>query len=162
MRILLSILLGVSSITVVAAQDSELSKDQVALAHQILADPDLPAVLDKARELLKTGLNAGGGYGEVWIRDLNTFLEISLEVNDPDRLRESLLVFLYFQGQDGNIVDGYVPAAKGFEGYKFRTSPLAPDLKAHKNTVETDQESSLVPEAPGRLVAFELGAEFSF
>lgn len=26
------------------------------------------------QELLKTGMNAGSSYSEVWIRDLNTFI----------------------------------------------------------------------------------------
>ncbi len=114
------------------------------LAQAILGDRELPAVLDKARKLLGTGLTAGGGYDEVWIRDLNTFLELALEVNEADVLRDSLLTFFQFQGADGNIVDGYIPQAQANVGYQYRRSPLAPGLLAHKNTVETDQESSLV------------------
>ncbi|MHC4147766.1 MAG: hypothetical protein ACYSUD_23785 [Planctomycetota bacterium] len=49
------------------------------LADKILNNPDLPFVLEKARSILKKGLTAGSGYGEVWIRDLNTFIEIALE-----------------------------------------------------------------------------------
>ena len=59
------------------------------LASEILADSDLPLVLDKARALLKTGLTAGSGYGEVWIRDLNTFIEVSLKVNVATDIRAS-------------------------------------------------------------------------
>ncbi len=114
------------------------------LARRILADPDLPWIVDKARALLKTGLNAGSGYGEVWIRDLNTFIEISLEVNPRDDLREALVQFFRFQGPGGDIPDGYIPRDRGSAGYRYRSSPLAPDHLAHKNTVETDQESSLV------------------
>ncbi|HNY78167.1 MAG: polysaccharide lyase family protein [Sedimentisphaerales bacterium] len=114
------------------------------MARQILADPNLARVLDKARSLLKTGFTAGSGYGEVWIRDLNTFIELSLQVNDPAPVREALLTFFRFQGPHGDIVDGYIPKAQGNIAYKYRRSPLAPELLAHKNTVETDQESSLV------------------
>jgi hypothetical protein len=114
------------------------------LSKAILADTNLTLVLDKARALLKTGLNAGSGYGEVWIRDLNTFIEVALEVNDAKPIREALLTFFKFQGSDGNIVDGYIPKARASVGYKYRKSDLAPQLLAHKNTVETDQESSLV------------------
>jgi len=114
------------------------------VARQILADPNLPRVLDKARSLLKTGFTAGSGYGEVWIRDLNTFIELSLQVNDPAPVREALLTFFRFQGPQGDIVDGYIPKAQGNVAYKYRRSALVPELLAHKNTVETDQESSLV------------------
>jgi cellobiose phosphorylase len=114
------------------------------LAREILADTNLPIVLSQARALLKTGLNAGSGYGEVWIRDLNTFIEVALEVNDPQPIRAALLIFFKFQGADCNIVDGYIPKSRAIVSYKYRQSDLAPDLLAHKNTVETDQESSLV------------------
>ena len=52
--------------------------DAQELARQIMADPSLPLVLSRARDLLRTGFNAGSGYGEVWIRDLNTFIELTL------------------------------------------------------------------------------------
>lgn len=48
------------------------SFQSASVARPILTDPNLPLVLDKARSLLKTGFTAGSGYGEVWIRDLNT------------------------------------------------------------------------------------------
>ena len=117
---------------------------RVELAKQILADQTLQEVHRKAQGLLKGGLNAGSGYGEIWIRDLNTFIEVALEVNPPQSLREALLTFFKFQGANGDIVDGYIPAARATAGYAYRTSALATNLMAHKNTVETDQESSLV------------------
>lgn len=120
------------------------TSDRSALAAQILADPDLADVLTKARTLLKSGLNAGSGYGEVWIRDFNTFLELSLAVNPPAELRSALLTFFKFQAANGDIPDGYIPKSKAGAGYRYRSSPLVPDLLAHKNTVETDQESSLL------------------
>jgi glycogen debranching enzyme len=127
-----------------AASETPRPEETRTLARHILADQRLPAVLEKAKALLTTGLTAGSGYGEVWIRDLNTFIELSLEVNDPQSLRGALLTFFKFQGPEGDIVDGYIPKASGNAGYTYRRSPLAPDLLAHKNTVETDQESSLV------------------
>jgi len=115
-----------------------------SLAEEILANEDLTAVLERGRALLKTGLNAGSGYGEVWIRDLNTFIELALEVQDRGQIRESLLVFFHFQGANGNIIDGYIPAKKASVGYEFIKSADMPQLWGHKNTVETDQEASLV------------------
>lgn len=115
-----------------------------ALADAILADPALAAVLDRARALLATGLTAGSGYGEVWIRDLNTFIELSLEVTPPPVIRDALLTFFKFQQPNGDVPDGYIPKDRAAVGYKYRRSSLAPDLLAHKNTVETDQETSLV------------------
>jgi len=114
------------------------------LAKRILADPDLPFVLEKAQVILGSGLNAGSGYGEVWIRDLNTFIELALQVQDPQQIREALLVFFHFQGADGNIIDGYIPAEQASVEYDYIESATMPQLKGHKNTVETDQESSLV------------------
>lgn len=117
---------------------------KAALAQEILADPLLSEIHSMAQTLLKSGLNAGSGYGEVWIRDLNTFIEVSLEVNEPARIRESLLTFFKFQGTNGDIVDGYIPMDQARVKYAYRTSNLATNLMSHKNTVETDQESSLV------------------
>lgn len=114
------------------------------LAREILADPALPAVLEKARALLKTGLTAGSGYGEVWIRDLNTFIELSLQVTPAAEIRAALLTFLKFQLPNGDVPDGYIRKERSSVGYKYRRSQLAPDLLAHKNTVETDQETPLV------------------
>jgi len=114
------------------------------LAQTILADKRMDRVVGMGQDLLKTGMNAGSGYSEVWIRDLNTFIVPLLDVSPQAAVREALLVFFHFQGDDGNIIDGYVPATQAHVDYKYRTSATRPDLKAHKNTVETDQESSLV------------------
>jgi len=60
-------------------------------------------------------------------------------------LKENLLVFFRMQGDDGNIIDGFTPAEKiGEVKYDFIYSDLEPRYAGHKNTVETDQESSLV------------------
>lgn len=114
------------------------------LARRILNDSRLDEVRRMALELLSSGLNAGTSYAEVWIRDLNTFIVPALEVSPPKTIRDALINFFHFQAPDGNIIDGYVPAAKADVDYRYRTSPTRPELRAHKNTVETDQESSLV------------------
>jgi glycogen debranching enzyme len=98
-----------------------------------------------AEDLLKQGLTAGDIYNEVWIRDLNTFVEASCHIGESEKIKNALLTFFKFQGKDGNIPDGYTPLEKtGNVGYNFIFSEYAPELAAHKNTVETDQESSLI------------------
>ncbi|MGH7973441.1 MAG: hypothetical protein ACREIC_32390, partial [Limisphaerales bacterium] len=140
---LASLIIGVSTPGSVEAQTA-VKRGETELAADIRADQTLTDVHRMAQELLRRGLNAGSGYSEVWIRDLNTFIEVALEVNPPERLREALLTFFKFQGPKGDIVDGYVPLDQAKVKYAYRTSALAPNLMAHKNTVETDQESSLV------------------
>ncbi len=99
----------------------------------------------KALEIVKGGFNAGEGYGEVWIRDYNTFIELSAEVFEPEVLKENLLVFFRMQGEDGNIIDGFSPKNENEEQrYRFIYSDMEPRYAGHKNTVETDQETSLV------------------
>ncbi|GLU56889.1 amylo-alpha-1,6-glucosidase [Dyadobacter frigoris] len=110
-------------------------------------DSTLSIVKAKALEVVKTGFNAGDGYGEVWIRDYNTFITLSAEVHKPEILKENLSVFFKLQGSDGNIVDGFIPIQKAKEskvGYEYIFNDLEPKYAGHKNTVETDQESSLV------------------
>lgn len=113
------------------------------LAATILADSRLDTVQARALRLL-TGFAAGTSYGEVWIRDFNTFINGSLQVLPPAKVKEMLLLFFRMQGADGNIPDGVIPRSKAHAGYEYRYSDLAPEWAAHKNTVETDQESSLV------------------
>lgn len=99
----------------------------------------------KALEIVKSGFNAGDSYGEVWIRDYNTFIELSAEVFEPEVLRENILVFFRMQGEDGNIIDGFIPKEKvSGGGYDYIFSDLETRYAGHKNTVETDQESSLI------------------
>ncbi|SFS85707.1 hypothetical protein SAMN04487906_1921 [Zhouia amylolytica] len=123
------------------------NKENKELAATILADEDFKSVKERALEVVKTGFNAGDGYGEVWIRDYNTFIELSAEVFDKETLKENLLVFFRLQGEDGNIIDGFIPKEKAVAtegGYKYIYSDLEPNYCGHKNTVETDHESSLV------------------
>ncbi|WP_242206406.1 glucosidase family protein [Aestuariivivens insulae] len=117
------------------------------LAQKILADQDFKEVKERALKVVKTGFNAGDGYGEVWIRDYNTFIELSAEVFDKEALKENLLVFFRLQGDDGNIIDGFIPKEKAVQtegGYQYIYTDLEPNYCGHKNTVETDHETSLV------------------
>jgi hypothetical protein len=125
--------------------DASTESRQADLGSQILADQNLRQVLRMAQDLLSRGLDAGSGYKATWICDMNTFIQVALGVNPPQRFREALLTFFKLQGPGGDIVDLYWPRdpAKPVND-TYRTSPLAPGLIADKNTVEIDQESSLV------------------
>ncbi|MDH7460969.1 hypothetical protein QEG73_06750 [Chitinophagaceae bacterium 26-R-25] len=133
----------VSIVSIVACSTNKKAIDS-QLAANIRTDQRLQTVSTKAETLLHDGLNAGSGYGEIWIRDLNTFIELACKTGDVKKIREALLTFFKFQREDGNIVDGYIPKGTSQISYDFIYSPLAPDFAAHKNTVETDQESSLI------------------
>ena len=120
-------------------------KKSSELANRIKNDTYFPYVKSKALEVMKAGFNAGDGYREVWIRDYNTFIQLAAQVNDRAILKENLLVFFRMQGEDGNIIDGFTPIKDVGKGdYNFIYSKLEPRYAGHKNTVETDQESSLV------------------
>jgi glycogen debranching enzyme len=107
--------------------------------------PLADSVKTMAEKLIRGGFRAGDGYGEVWIRDLNTFMNVACKVNDKAVIKDHLITFLKFQQPDGGILDGYVPNPKGSGvGYNYYHTPLAPEYAGHKNTVETDQETSLV------------------
>ncbi|WP_422083009.1 hypothetical protein [Ulvibacterium sp.] len=122
-------------------------KENQELVRKILDNSDFQEVKNRALEVVKTGFNAGDGYGEVWIRDYNTFIALSAEVFDAAELEKNLLVFFRLQGEDGNIVDGFIPKEKAENvegGYTYIYSDLEPDYCGHKNTVETDHETSLI------------------
>ena len=118
--------------------------DDAVLAKRILGDARLTEVLERSRAILATGFTAGDGYGEVWIRDFATFIELSCEVYPLEAIRERLLMFFVFQGADGNILDGYIPREQANVKYAYIEAAGAPAYLGHKNTVETDQESSLI------------------
>ncbi len=119
--------------------------EQRDLSKEIQSNEYFAFTKEKALAIVATGFNAGEGYGEVWIRDYNTFIELSAEVFEPKVLKENLMVFFKMQGSDGNIIDGFIPKEKT-EGqrYDYVYSDLEPRYAGHKNTVETDQETSLV------------------
>jgi glycogen debranching enzyme len=106
-----------------------------------------------ARALIRKGFYAGSGYQMVWARDLNTFVELSCEEYDLQILRENLLMYFHFQQENGELLDGYVPR----EGFTWEdpnpyASATAPGHIGFKNTVETDQETSLI-QALGKYVS---------
>ncbi len=131
---------------VVTNCDQKKQEDSIPnLREQILNNEGFAFVKKKALGVVKAGFNAGDGYGEVWIRDYNTFIELSCEVYPVSEIKENLLVFFRMQGDDGNIIDGFIPKSKVQEGsYDYIYSDLEPRYAGHKNTVETDQEASLV------------------
>jgi hypothetical protein len=112
------------------------SPEEVLLATSIRNDARLPLVRAKARQLAAKELTAGSSYQAVFIRDLNTFVELAIEVQGPQIVRSQLKQFLEHQGDDGNIVDGI----------------YTQDGTTFKGTVETDQESSLI-QAMGKYIA---------
>ena len=115
------------------------------LAEMILADSTMSEVDRLARDLMQQGFYAGSGYQMVWSRDLNTFIELSSEEYDTDVIRENLVMFFHFQQENGEMLDGYVRK----EGFTWGDpnpyeSGTAPDHIGFKNTVESDQETSLI------------------
>jgi hypothetical protein len=115
------------------------------LAKKIMEDQRLDSVAAMAEDLLAKGFAAGDGYPQVWIRDLNTFIETSCKVYSIDTIRKNLLTFYRLQQPNGEIVDGYV--LKGHVTWNdpnIYTSPLDSSHVGFKNTVETDQETSLI------------------
>ena len=125
------------------AHPSENAPANVKLAQLIIQDKRLDKVEAMALQLL-SGFNAGTSYGEIWIRDFNTFINGSLRTHDKEAVKDKLLLFFKIQGEDGNVPDGAIKSNRANVGYKYIYSDLAPGWAAHKNTVETDQESSLI------------------
>jgi len=115
------------------------------LAQKILIDTSITRVDNMARELVRKGFYAGAGYQMVWARDLNTFIELMCEEYDSGIIRENLLMFFHFQQKNGELLDGYVPeeAFTWYDPHPY-TSRTAPGHIGFKNTVETDQETSLI------------------
>ncbi len=140
-----ALILLISAAAALMAHAAPAQKNNDAdLAKQIRGDQSLRQVHQMALDLLKTGLNAGAGYKQVWIRDLNTFIEVSLEVNPRGALRDALLTFFKLQGPEGDIPDGYRALNPAQTEKPYRVTPLAPGMTSYKNTVEVDQETSLV------------------
>jgi hypothetical protein len=114
------------------------------LARRIREDARLDRAYDAAAALLQTGFTAGGRYPEVWIRDFATFTRASAQIGQLSALKENLLRFFDFQQPDGSIIDGVAPKEASVDAYNYFSSPKHPELHGHKNSTETDQESSLI------------------
>jgi hypothetical protein len=65
----------ITGLVVIIVSCSGVRNENKELAKKILADKTLDTVYFKAASLLKKGFTAGDGYPQVWIRDLNTFIE---------------------------------------------------------------------------------------
>lgn len=118
--------------------------DENKLSTEIANDQQLPQIKKMGLDLMKSGFNAGDGYAEVWIRDFNTFVTQSAKVVDHKLIKENILNFFYIQEEDGNIADGFITIRPGYDANYYKKSVHKPELAYHKNTVETDHESSLV------------------
>ncbi len=120
------------------------TKEQL-LAKQIRQDTTLQVVDRMAREVIRQGFNAGSGYSQIWARDMNTFIEVACDVSDRNDLRNAILLFFALQQPNNEMIDGYV-LKEDFTWYDDTPyySDAAPNHVAFKNTVETDQESSLI------------------
>ncbi|MEG1544015.1 MAG: hypothetical protein RR382_05760 [Tannerellaceae bacterium] len=115
------------------------------LAGTILGDSSLQVVDSMARAVIRSGFNAGSGYSQIWARDMNTFIEIACEESNPKDLRNAILLFFALQQPNDEMIDGYV-LKEDFTWYDSTPyyADAAPAHVAFKNTVETDQESSLI------------------
>lgn len=117
----------------------------VKLAKEIREDRSIQVVDSMGRAILAQGFNAGSGYSQVWARDMNTFVETACEVVDPEEVKGAIKVFFALQQPNGEMIDGYV--LKGEfnwdDSVRYYTD-AAPDHVGFKNTVETDQETSLI------------------
>lgn len=116
-----------------------------ALANEILNNQSLHVVDSMGRLILSQGFNAGSGYSQVWARDLNTFIETACEVVDVKDVRNAILIFFKLQQPNNESIDGYV-VKKDFNwgDPNIYLSDLDSIHVGFKNTVETDQETSLI------------------
>ena len=143
MKIKTVLFLFIAVISSTSYTQSSLAENVAGKVDSIVQMADSVKIM--AESLIRSGFTAGDGYEEVWIRDLNTFMEVACKVNDKEIIRKHLIIFLKFQQPDGGILDGYVPTPKAADmSYNYYSSSLAPGYVGHKNTVETDQESSLI------------------
>lgn len=137
-------LLIINTVLVCSCWSEKKPKEQ-RLAETILADTSLRTVDRMARSLIREGFNAGSGYSQIWARDMNTFIETALEEVPKEEVRGAILLFFALQQKNDEMVDGYV-LKKDFTWHDDTPyySDAAPNHVGFKNTVETDQETSLI------------------
>ena len=118
---------------------------QQQLAETILNDTTLHQVDSLARSIISQGFNAGSGYSQIWARDMNTFIEVACEETNQTDIRNAILLFFALQQPNDEMIDGYVlkPDFTWYDNHPYYAD-AAPDHVGFKNTVETDQESSLI------------------
>lgn len=118
---------------------------QQQLAETILNDTTLHQVDSMARSIISQGFNAGSGYSQIWARDMNTFVEVACEETNQTDIRNAILLFFALQQPNDEMIDGYVlkPDFTWYDNHPYYAD-AAPDHVGFKNTVETDQESSLI------------------
>lgn len=115
------------------------------LAESIRQDTSFATVDSMARDIIRKGFNAGSGYSQIWARDMNTFIEVACEESNPQDLRNAILIFFTLQQPNDEMIDGYVlkPEFTWHDDTPYY-SDAAPEHVGFKNTVETDQEASLI------------------
>lgn len=106
LNIMVSGLMALAPVAANAAASSQ--SDDKQLAETIRNDKSLDEVVSLAKKLLSKGFNAGSGYSQVWCRDLNTFIDMALDVVPHKDVREALLLFFALQQPNGEGIDGYV------------------------------------------------------
>ncbi len=118
---------------------------QQQLAETILNDTTLHQVDSMARSIISQGFNAGSGYSQIWARDMNTFIEVACEETNQTDIRNAILLFFALQQPNDEMIDGYVlkPDFTWYDNHPYYAD-AAPNHVGFKNTVETDQESSLI------------------
>lgn len=118
---------------------------QQQLAETILNDTTLHQVDSMARSIISQGFNAGSGYSQIWARDMNTFIEVACKETNQTDIRNAILLFFALQQPNDEMIDGYVlkPDFTWYDNHPYYAD-AAPDHVGFKNTVETDQESSLI------------------
>lgn len=134
------------AVAVMAVTCSSCATDsKQALVNSIENNQSFQMVDSMGRAVLGKGLNAGSGYSQVWARDMNTFIETACEVVSKEDLRGAILVFFGLQQPNGEMIDGYVLKGEfNWDDPNQYFSDAAPEHVGFKNTVETDQETSLI------------------
>ena len=85
------------ALALLTACESETARLKRVIRNDALIDQ----VDSMARAVASSGFSAGNVYKEVWIRDFNTFIELSLEVMPEAEVVGALDTFFDFQGEDG-------------------------------------------------------------